>query len=51
MEELKPNYFDHIVSDMGIFRVVNAGAPSNDLFDDPLEHVIDEIQFLQNLGL
>ncbi|KAI1644214.1 interferon-inducible GTPase-domain-containing protein [Daldinia loculata] len=47
VEDLKLSVKDYIVSDMGVLQLVTGSEPS----EDPIEQVIDEAAFLEDLGL
>ncbi|KAI0846458.1 interferon-inducible GTPase-domain-containing protein [Daldinia vernicosa] len=47
VEDLKLSVKDYIVSDMGVFQLVTGSKP----FEDPVQQVIDEAGFLEELGL
>ncbi|KAI0131579.1 interferon-inducible GTPase-domain-containing protein [Daldinia grandis] len=46
-EDLKLSVKDYIVSDMGVLQLVTGSEPS----EDPIEQLIDEATFLEELGL
>lgn len=47
IKELRLDFKDYIISEMGLSQLVNGAPPSR----DPCEHVIDEAELLQRLGL